>query len=122
MPFKTELSVRFVGTDQAELIRPLVYVHPVYSEITVKAGFRTDFASVPGWVLLPCIVPRDGRIRWAAVVHDWIYRGHEWRRFTRAQADRILYDAAIECGLPRWRAWVAWDGVRLGGWSVWAGS
>lgn len=121
MPFKSELRVAFDG-DEAELLFPLVYQHRGLGEIVVKAGFRTDFASVPGWVLLPGIVPRVGRIRWAAVVHDWIYRGHEWRRFTRAQADRILYDAAIECGLPRWRARVAWAGVRLGGWAVWVGS
>lgn len=121
MSFKSELSVTFIGADQARLLRPLIYVHSEFGEITVQKNFLTDFASVPGYILFPGVVPKVGKIRWAAVIHDWIYRGHENRRFTRKQADQILYDAAIEQGLSKWRAWVAWAGVRIGGWVAWKG-
>lgn len=116
--FKSELKVTFIGGDLAILDRPLIYRwHD--EEVVVTAGFITDFASVPGWVLLPGIIPRVGLIRWASVVHDWIYRGHEEERFTREQADQMLYDAAIEQGMSRWRARTAWLGVRAWGWIVW---
>jgi len=120
MTFKSDLSVTFHDNETAELSWDLVYVHPTLGQIIVKAGFITDFASVPGYVLLPGIVPKVGRIRKAAVIHDWIYRGQEGGRFTRQQADQILYDAAVDCGMPHWRATVAWIGVRVGGWIPWS--
>jgi hypothetical protein len=116
--FKSDLKVTFVSQDEAELDADLDYVSR-YGEITVKAGFRTDFASVPGYVLFPGIVPKVGRIRSAAVVHDWLYRGHELDRFTRRQSDVILFDAAIENKMSKWRAAIAFMGVRIGGWITW---
>jgi hypothetical protein len=124
MPFQNELTTTFLkdDPDQAVLHEDLVYEHPEFGVVVVAAGFRTDFASVPGYVLMPGIVPKVGRVRAASVVHDWIYRGHEGARFTRAQADRILLDAAIECGMARWRAWIAYVGVRIGGGASWYGN
>lgn len=122
MPFKNSLITEFEeGANKAVLHDALEYTHPTHGVITVQVGFETDFASVPGYVLLPGIVPRIGPVRKAAVVHDWIYRGHEVSRFTRRQADKIFLDAALECGMARWRAWVAYIGVRLGGWASWEG-
>lgn len=118
MPFITDLEVKF-NSDTAILLQDLVYRHNKYGEITVKAGFETDFASVPGYVLLPGLVPRVGKVKWSSVVHDWIYRGHEFDRFNRKQADKIFLDAAIECGMDVWRAYIAYLGVRVGGWAAW---
>jgi hypothetical protein len=38
-----------------------------------------------------------------------------WRRYTRAECDRILRDAAIEEGVPRWKAYIAFAAVRAFG-------
>jgi len=116
--FKSDLKVTFVSQDEAELDADLV-CDARYGEITVKAGFRTDFASVPGYILLPGIIPKIGRIRNAAVLHDWIYRGHELNRFTRFQADVMLLEEAILEGMAEWRAITAFIGVRIGGWITW---
>lgn len=95
---------------------------------TVPEGFVTDFASVPRflWPLLPPY-GRHGR---AAVVHDWLYlqrpevttraRGVMFRDLMpRRDADGIFRRIMIESGVPRWKAWLLWAGVRLGGWRSW---
>ena len=96
---------------------------PVYGRITVKRGFETDFASVPGLVILPGLVPRSGKgIREASVVHDWIYRGNEGDRFTRAEADKIFLKV-MEClGVAWLRRYAAYYGVRMGGFASWKGA
>lgn len=92
----------------------------------VPEGFEHDGASVPrpAWSLSG--LRPDGLLRAAALLHDVFYGcGGElppgWgpdRLFTRKEADRAFYALMIEAGVPRWRAWVAYRAVRLGGrWS-----
>ena len=52
----------------------------------------------------------------AAVVHDWLYTTHE---VSRAVADAVFHEAALECGVSGWQAWLMWAGVRLGGGDAW---
>lgn len=86
--------------------------------IHVPAGFEHDGASVPRVVwTLSGLVP-DGLIRAAALAHDYVYRGNV-RSLTRRQADAMLHDLMVEAGISRWRAYVAWAGVRVGGWAAW---
>lgn len=52
----------------------------------------------------------------AGILHDWLFRtGH----VDRATADALYHEALIALGLSRWRAFVRWAGVRVGGWSAW---
>lgn len=95
------------------LVEPLTYL-----DITVPAGFESDGASVPRLFWRLVFPPTDTTALRAAVIHDWIYRTHP-AGWTRAAADDLFYDLLIEDGVPRWRAWLAWSGVRLGGGSAW---
>jgi hypothetical protein len=86
--------------------------------ITLPAGFMSDGASVPRalWWFMP---PWGDRSTLAALFHDFVCEarpplpGLE----TRAACDRLLYDALIDLCVARWRARLAWAGVRAA--SLW---
>jgi hypothetical protein len=102
--------------DQWILAVPLVYESDVAARtITVPAGFRTDLASVPR---LPLVFLLAGDCaREAAVVHDYLYTSHLVDRNT---ADAVLREASACTGVPAWRRWLMWAGVRIGGGRHWA--
>jgi hypothetical protein len=82
--------------------------------IVVPAGFQTDLASVPR---LPFVYLLCGDCaREAAVVHDYLYSTHP---VDRATADAVLREASAVTGVPAWRRWLMWAGVRIGGASHW---
>lgn len=92
--------------------------------ITVPAGFRTDLASVPRW--LWWLFPRDDpQYAAASVLHDYTYK---WRhpassdKFDRNTADGIYLDGMLILGVPAWRAWAMYLGVRIFGHRHWAGN
>ena len=82
--------------------------------ITVPVGFVTDFASIP-WVLWSWL-PYWGKYGKAAVIHDYIYQTH---CRTRAEADKIFYDAMLVSGTKSWKARLMYWAVRAGGWAAW---
>lgn len=116
-------AVRQLGDPDAglwELCEPITL--PAF---TVPAGFVFDFASTP-------------RLTWSLVghpesggtcppgAHDFLYRhgGNPpgaTRRFTRADADRLLYDLLRAHGVGRTRASAWYLGVRIGGGAAWKG-
>jgi len=114
MRFLTRLVTEFLPeSGRRRLIRPLIAQDPDNPCLTiaVPCRFETDFASVPKrfrrWI--------DNDEHWLvrpAVLHDWLYSEGVG---TRAQADKILYRAALSEGAPRWAAWVVWAAVRLFG-------
>lgn len=97
------------------LVQPLIYSSDLAKRtFTVPAGFQTDLASVPR---LPLVYLLCGDCaREAAVIHDWLYSTHET---DRATADAILREASACTGVPWWRRWLMYWGVRLGGASHW---
>jgi hypothetical protein len=97
------------------LEQPLVYLSDIAKRaFTVPAGFQTDLASVPR---LPLVFLLAGDCaREAAVVHDFLYSTHE---VDRATADAVLREASACTGVPTWRRWLMWAGVRIGGGSHW---
>lgn len=122
MPFNSDLVVRAVnGAAQWRLTKPLFYRHdtPQGSRvIVVPAGYRTDLASVPrpAWWL----VPRDDeQARRPSVVHDYIYTNLT-DRFSKAEADRIFYDALLDEGMHKPLAWLMYTAVRIGGRGNWS--
>jgi len=49
----------------------------------------------------------------AAIIHDWLYTFPT--QTDRATADAVLKEALIASGIPAWRAFSIWLGVRMGG-------
>jgi len=87
--------------------------------ITVPAGYRTDFASIPRpmtrmvWSLLPPV----GRSGKAAVIHDWLCDEHPHSVDHHMAAD-IFNEAMTVLGEPAWRraimVWaVKWFGPKF---------
>lgn len=95
------------------LTAPLVYHSKRLGErVEVPSGFITDFESCPR---VPVLFLLFGElVHSAAVVHDWLYTAPA--PVSRAEADAVLREACIAVGVPAWRAWGVWAGVRLGGW------
>ena len=117
--FLTELKAEFKrGTVGAVLLSKLVYFDEEHGCIEVPAGFSTDFASVPGYILLPGLVPKVGVLRDAAVIHDYIYRHHY--NLSRKDADQIFLRAMKDLGIPFWRRRLAYRAVRIGGRGAWS--
>ena len=95
---------------------PLVfYSEHLAREITVPAGFITDFASVPR--LPVAYLLAGGEADEASVVHDYLYHSHE---LARADADAVFEEAMAATGQPWWRRKLMWAGVRLFGASPYA--
>lgn len=119
MAFKSSLVVKAVkGTKQWQLIRPLFYLTASNRMVTVPACYRTDLASVPRPVWW--LIPRDDEFaRRPSVVHDYIYT-HGTTSFTKAEADRIFYDALLEEGMHKPLAWLMYAAVRIGGRGNWS--
>lgn len=90
--------------------------------ITVPAGFKTDFASVPRafWTVLP----PWGRYGKAAIVHDYLYANmgivrishdgepERWGNFTRKESDDIFRDAMAVLGVSFIKRNIMWAAVR----------
>jgi hypothetical protein len=97
------------------LTAPLIYQSDVAGRtFVVPKGFQTDLASVPR---LPVIFLLTGDTSsQAAAVHDYLYSSHE---VPRAMADAVLREASEVIGVPAWRRWLMWAGVRAGGGSHW---
>lgn len=93
------------------LFAPLVYESDKAGRvITVPAGFPTDLASTPR---IPIIYEVAGNIAVrAAVVHDYLYTSG---RESRAVADAVFLEACEVTGVPWFRRWAMWAGVRVGG-------
>jgi len=77
---------------------------------TVPVGFKTDLASVPR---LPIVYLLAGDTSTnAAVIHDYLYTT---KCVPRDVADQVLREASAVTGVPAWRRWLMWAGVRIGG-------
>jgi len=92
------------------LLAPFSYLDPDHGPIEVPTGFETDFASVPRWPLTFALLGQYGHA--AAVLHDSLYRAG---KLSRTDADRVFLNALRSSGIARWRAYLMWAGVRIGG-------
>lgn len=109
--FPEQLQVE-LQTDRKtwRLLAPFSYLDPEQGRLTVPVDFATDFASVPRLPVVFELVGAYGHA--AAVLHDWLYRT---ATLPREQADRVFFNALRSSGIARWRAWLMWSGVRIGG-------
>lgn len=98
--------------------------------IIVPEGFRNDGASIPRifWTILG-LTP-DGLIRAAALIHDFILvnkgrlkENHQlllwagWKEcgklIDKKSADKLFKQIAIESGIPKWKANIAYLAIRF---------
>jgi hypothetical protein len=105
------------GRGTWRLLAPLLYDSALAGMLVAPTGFVTDLASVPRAPFAYLLAGGIGHA--AAVIHDWLYCCH---RLTRARADAVFYEALLALGVPRWRAWLMWAGVRIGGAHPWRAS
>ena len=113
--FVTTLKTEQTDRRTYTLLADLVLADDDERVITVPAGFTTDFASIKvlhNAFLFVLFALVSGYGNYAATVHDWLY---EHGSLTRKEADAVLYRALRAEGVARWRAWLMWAGVRIGG-------
>ena len=108
------LTLERLGPGQYRLARPLVYRERINGggiEVTVPAGFETDFASIPR--LLWGLYPPDGSYALPAVAHDYLYRRCGCSRFL---ADAMFRDMMRAERVPLVRRMLIYYAVRCFGW------
>lgn len=113
--FLTTLKTEQIGKWTHTLLDDLVLADDDLGVITVPQGFQTDFASIKvlhNAFLFVLFALVSGYGNYAATVHDFLYGAGQ---VTRKQADAVLYRALRAEGVAKWRAWLFWVGVRLGG-------
>lgn len=112
--FLTTLKTEQIDRWQHTLLADLVLEDDA-GTFTVPAGFATDFASIRvlhNAFLFVLFALVSGYGNYSATVHDWLYANGQ---VSRKEADAILYRALRAEGVARWRSWLLWAGVRLGG-------
>lgn len=93
-----------------------------WGDITVPAGYETDFASVPNWADGLC--PVFDSYAPAAVIHDYAYtmggKIPNGPTLTRKEADDLFLSIMATLGIPWWKRSIMYRAVRIGGGSGWA--
>ncbi|MGE7994463.1 DUF1353 domain-containing protein [Pseudomonas sp. NPDC089554] len=142
LPLRVDLSIR---GSRARLQGGFIYQDPQHGAVQVPMGFETDFASVKpmrtialsllaislvvGWfwpetgAMIGCAgygalalyASVVGYGDAAATIHDWLYSVGGAGQLDRKAADQVFRNALCSSGVARWRAWLMWSGVRLGG-------
>lgn len=93
---------------------PLIYVTAAGAPVRVPVGFISDLASVPR--IFWSVLPPFGRYTAAAVLHDWMYRTHHFRR---AMCDAIFLESMTSERVATWQRITLYLAVRLCGWIAW---
>ena len=83
-------------------------------DFLIPKGFQFDFASIPGFARW--IFPKVGRYAWAAMIHDYLYAN---RIGTRKEADDLFLRIMLTHNVAKWKAYVMWFAVRVGGKRAW---
>jgi hypothetical protein len=93
-------------------------------EIIIEKWFVTDLCSVPrmpfAHLLFGGIANRAGGMHdglysnWAKIVARKLFSG-EKHEVTKAWADDVFYAGLIACGVPAWKAYWMWMGVKVFG-------
>ncbi len=78
-------------------------------KVIVPDDFLTDLASIPR--IFRLFVPKNGRHRAAAVIHDYLCRSKE---VSRKIADKIFLEAMVILKVPKWRRNLMYRVVRIG--------
>lgn len=110
--FQTELELKERPQPNIWAVAsPLVW-QDAQGAIAVPVGFLTDLASIPDVLKNIPWLDVNGVSRSPAVLHDWLYRTHQ---FSRADSDSMLRAALLSRGASKAQAWAFYTGVRIGG-------
>lgn len=112
--FLTALRTEQQGKWEHRLLSDLVLEDDLGTFIA-PAGFVTNYASLQvlhNVVLFALFALVAGYGNLAATIHDQLYTDG---RLPRRDCDAVFYRALRAEGVARWRAWIMWSGVRLGG-------
>lgn len=128
--FLTPLRVEDVNGDVWTLFEPLRYFSELAGGILeVEAGFKTDFASIPGFA--QNLISKNGLWDFGAVLHDKLYSENGRidveqidgatveRTFPRNVCDAILLEAMQAKGVGVIRRTLIFHAVRHFGWAAW---
>ena len=85
-------------------------------DITIKANFSFDGASVPRALWRVCGHPLETPRIAAALVHDWLYAAHIT---TRAEADLVYREILRAVGVSCVRRWTEYVTLRAAGEAAW---
>lgn len=113
--FIDPLVVKEIDDSIFQTVNIFRYQSGIAGLITVPAGFYTDFASVPRWMPVMYALLGDTAHE-PAVIHDWLYYS---AIEPRELADKVLLEAMEAWGMPAWRYYPIYWGVRTGGWAAW---
>lgn len=113
--FLAPLITEELGPREHKLSAEFMFLDNLVGVIKVPAGFTTDFASIqslntPGLYWLYSYLVGYGNK--AATIHDWLYRHG---LYTRAICDEVFHRALLAEGVDSTRAWLMYQGVRIGG-------
>jgi hypothetical protein len=81
-------------------------------------GFYTDLGTIPEF-LWDRIAPWEKAMRYASVIHDWFY-AKLCDQVTKEYADNVFYEVLRHKGMGAAKAWLCYQGVKLGGKGGWA--
>jgi len=113
--FISTLKTEQLGKWQHTLLADLVLSDDEHGRLVAETGFETNFASLQALhniALFPLYALVAGYGNYAATIHDKLYTTGT---LSRKQADAVLYRALRAEGVAKWRAWLFWAGVRIGG-------
>ena len=82
--------------------------------VVVPDGFVTDFASIPRIGFIYAMLGDTAHE--PAVIHDYLYYTGKVSRWL---ADNVFLEAMKTIGMPAWRYYPIYWGVRAGGWVAW---
>jgi hypothetical protein len=111
-----QIHFHFIGSAEAvsdaDLVIPNLPVGgDVPTPLTIPAGFKTDFGTIPRlfWIFEPKV---EGRTAVPFIVHDWLYT---FKPYDRATCDLILYKLLRRYGMGIKKSFVIYAAVRLCG-------
>lgn len=113
--FRNNLITEQIGKRLNRLQAPLLLDDDEVGLIVVPAQFETDYCSLSLlhnvflFVFFALLSDYGNR---AATVHDYLYTV---ATVSRKEADAVFYRALRADGVAKWRAWMFWAGVRIGG-------
>ena len=114
MPFLSKLTyektkgTNIWGRPEYKLTKPLEYDYRGYILFRVPEGFKTDFATIPGWI--PFLRPKNGKWAKASVVHDFLCKRDG---VPKSLADRVFYYAMLDDEASVFTAYLLWVSVRI---------